>query len=97
MKVSSRSGDAAITRVGKESRRWYRIVYFHRVSQNRGSFVKSQVRTGGKARQEMRGGECKGGRTNERAEPLNIHVHRWIERIPLNIQPSMAMIKIIPR
>lgn len=36
----------------------------------------SQVRMGGKARQEMRGGECKGGRTNERAEPLNIHVHR---------------------
>lgn len=28
---------------------------------------------GGKARQEMRGGECKGGRTDERAEPLNIH------------------------
>jgi len=36
----------------------------------------SQVRMGGKARQEMRGGECKGGWTDERAEPLNIHVHR---------------------
>lgn len=57
----------------------------------------SQIRMGGKVRQEMRGGGCKGGRTNERAEPLNIHVRRWIERIPLNIQPSMAMIKIIPR
>lgn len=48
----------------------------------------------------VKGGRADGWtneRTNERAEPLNIHARRWIERIPLNIQPSMAMIKIIPR